>query len=1537
MHRARAAARWLPVCFAAVSVLIAQPRRHPERIVEYAPGAALTRPSNQDAEAVARRYLLGRVGKPGVSFELESRSSSFGGRVEHLTFTPRIAGIRHFGAGVQVHVDGLGRVIRFDAPELPAAPRDLAFPTNALRAAEVGASSAGVQKPGRWRVRLAAAGAEARTELTSDGLAGPVIASRTWFPVAGQARAAWEVYVEPGDGPPQLLVIDATTEEILYRRSLIQEAEPDGYVFPAPEVQNPGVGGYELEFLSGRQDARGACPAPIYPSSAAAGGLCWTDGVATVGNNTDTCADLDANDVCDGRALGTDQRFLFPFTNAYDATLSTSADLSAAIVNAFYWTNVAHDWLYELGFDEASGNFQTDNFGRGGYGNDAVRVDVHDGAATNNAWFSTPPESIAPRMQLGLWPGARRDVAFDGDVILHEYVHGLTVRLVGGAWDSGSLFAWQSGAMGEGWSDVMAASFTSDPVIGEYATRNAATGVRTVRYDRSPLTFGQFGRRRVAVLPGTTTLAGLPAVHRDGEIWASTLWDVREAVGQQAFEEIVVAALKLTPRRPSMLDGRDAIVQAAGLYGLTAAQVCQVWQAFAGRGMGASAALNSVGPNEWPDTAISVFEAFDLPASCGGSPPVWGSAVHSESAEAGSGWTADGLWHRTTRRAAAGGRSWWFGQEATGTYDTGGRAAGSLTSPTIDLSGQTGAVLEWKQLFRGEGFLRAIDVSNGLDPYLNLDSGRVWVSTNDGASWRVLTHIAHESPGSGFAQYRVNLSEYAGQTIRLRFEFDTFNGSNNAQEGWYVDDIQVRGGGSAAPVLAIAPASLTFAAVSGQAAGAQPLAVSNSGSGVLSWTAVAQSTGWLSAGPGSGTGGGTVQVSANAALLPPGTYSGSVAVNAGSAGSATVPVSLQVAAASPVAAWSFEETGAGPGAVVADTTGSGRNGVTSGLGTAPAQGVSGNGRSFNGLDDAVTVTGDASLTPERMTVRAWVKLTSFPSSFGVILSQFGGANAQGWYLAVRSTGEVVLMGATPPASMPWLVSAGKLELGRWHHIVATLDRTNGRARIYLDGGLDRTGTFPGVAADSASPLVFGKASWTNSYFLNAVLDEAQIVPALWDADSVTQDFSSIVPPAPDAQTGPLAQWSLGEMTTGSGATLADGTGGGHAITLTGARHRPHSGLAGAGRWFGGWPDVATVANGQDFATDSFSFSTWVRLDRYPASWGLLFGNYDGAWAGWYAGVYRDGKVILCAAGPTSKPWLLSSQALSLGRWHHVAVTFDGPSRRGRIYVDGGLAASATFPSWAVASGVAPTLGRAPWGATGWLAFSLDEARFDARERTGDEIHSEYAALAGELDPAPAADWRFDEAQGASELADSSGRGRTAQLADPAAVAVEGAWRFSGAGGATMSPHADLGGGTFTFDARVRLDSLPSGWGVLYSSYASGSRGWYVAVDSTGRVILCIAGQPGSAPWLVSSGAIAAGQWTAVTVTFDAVSRRGAIYLDGALDRTAVFPVHTAQSDSIATFARASWTASYFLPVTIDRARLWRKEYSAQEVQALAAP
>lgn len=90
-------------------------------------------------------------------------------------------------------------------------------------------------------------------------------------------------------------------------------------------------------------------------------------------------------------------------------TQTPSGCTSSAATNLFYAVNTAHDIWYQYGFDEVSGNFQANNYGKGGLDDDYVFADAQDGYANvttprlNNANFSTPPDNYNPRMQMFLW------------------------------------------------------------------------------------------------------------------------------------------------------------------------------------------------------------------------------------------------------------------------------------------------------------------------------------------------------------------------------------------------------------------------------------------------------------------------------------------------------------------------------------------------------------------------------------------------------------------------------------------------------------------------------------------------------------------------------------------------------------------------------------------------------------------------------------------------------------------------------------------------------------------------------------------------------------------------------------------------------------------------------------------------------------------------------------------------------------------------------------------------------------------------------
>ena len=98
----------------------------------------------------------------------------------------------------------------------------------------------------------------------------------------------------------------------------------------------------------------------------------------------------------------------YSFNDIFDPATSAigSVNQKAAITNLFYWNNIVHDITYQYGFDEASGNFQNDNQGRGGSGADYVLADAQDGSGSNNANFGTPADGGRPRMQMFLFSPA---------------------------------------------------------------------------------------------------------------------------------------------------------------------------------------------------------------------------------------------------------------------------------------------------------------------------------------------------------------------------------------------------------------------------------------------------------------------------------------------------------------------------------------------------------------------------------------------------------------------------------------------------------------------------------------------------------------------------------------------------------------------------------------------------------------------------------------------------------------------------------------------------------------------------------------------------------------------------------------------------------------------------------------------------------------------------------------------------------------------------------------------------------------------------
>ena len=129
----------------------------------------------------------------------------------------------------------------------------------------------------------------------------------------------------------------------------------------------------------------------------------------TTGNNVDAYADLGGSDgfqvEFDLRA-NTSAPGVFDYT--YDVTRAPNFSVDqqkAAIAHLFYLNNFLHDWYYDAGFDEISGNAQALNYGRGGLEGDSIKAEAQDFSGRNNANMSTPSDGARPRMQMYVFDG----------------------------------------------------------------------------------------------------------------------------------------------------------------------------------------------------------------------------------------------------------------------------------------------------------------------------------------------------------------------------------------------------------------------------------------------------------------------------------------------------------------------------------------------------------------------------------------------------------------------------------------------------------------------------------------------------------------------------------------------------------------------------------------------------------------------------------------------------------------------------------------------------------------------------------------------------------------------------------------------------------------------------------------------------------------------------------------------------------------------------------------------------------------------------
>jgi Zn-dependent metalloprotease len=578
----------------------------------------LTGRSAAQASTIAMDYVRAHLADLGLTrsdlatFHLRQDYVDIGG-IHHLSWTQSVKGITVFSNGLKANVTKDGQLISIQgspvsglgqkASTASAVPRLSAAQARAAAAKDVGGAVASAH---------VVSSSPALVKWSNNDQAQLV-----WFLTQTGLRLGWSTYVQAGGTLNYQHVIDAATGQVLYRHDTTDFDAGDARVF----------NNYPGAKVNGRQTVVNLYRAGFLPASQHT----WLRGnyvIAWDDVNDDNVAELSEHTPVPGYAHGATWKFIrfrpFPAlcSPQYQCSWKPSVPYSWRTnrkddnTQGFYYDSVYHNYLekWPFGFTAAAGNFELS-------GGDPVLLNSLDGADTDNGFpdanhidnanMSTPPDGIPPTMQMYLWhlphtspsvePYIPTSGSFDPSIILHEYTHGLSNRLVVDAQGNSTLNSIQAGAMGEAWSDYYALDFlvrhgdiVDTPKDGEVlegsyvlaakepfrteaidcSVHSTAANCTQLNGQKGGYTYGDFA-----------TVGGTPEVHSSGEIWAQTLWQLRTSIGADHADAIITRAMSLSPADPSYLDMRNAILQAnLALY--QGAKQNWIWDVFDSRGMG---------------------------------------------------------------------------------------------------------------------------------------------------------------------------------------------------------------------------------------------------------------------------------------------------------------------------------------------------------------------------------------------------------------------------------------------------------------------------------------------------------------------------------------------------------------------------------------------------------------------------------------------------------------------------------------------------------------------------------------------------------------------------------------------------------------------------------------------------------------------------------------------------------------------------------------------------------------------------------------
>lgn len=390
-------------------------------------------------EATARHFLARHATALGLSQSTINDAQLFdhqdtGTGPVIQRFRQRVGGVEVFNRDISVLMDRQQRLVAIagyfssqaDASSLASAKYSLSAPQAIVKAfanlgGKVGGNFTAGATKGAYRTWARSAG-QGDLQLEADPRVKPVL-----YALKGKVVPGYYVELSAAtrDGARQLdygYVVSAEDGSVLFRKNLTtyETATPYTYRMLADKYGVP----YDSPLGNGMEPFKKFDYTKSVPRKDVASRLitqsasnkistqdAWlaNGATSTSGNNVKAYLDLASpNGYSPNRGdlmAGTTAANTFDYPLQGDVDPSTTPAKNAAVVNLFYMNNWLHDFWYDHGFNEAAGNAQASNYGRGGVEGDPILAEGQDYSGRNNANMSTPADGGSPRMQMYLFDG----------------------------------------------------------------------------------------------------------------------------------------------------------------------------------------------------------------------------------------------------------------------------------------------------------------------------------------------------------------------------------------------------------------------------------------------------------------------------------------------------------------------------------------------------------------------------------------------------------------------------------------------------------------------------------------------------------------------------------------------------------------------------------------------------------------------------------------------------------------------------------------------------------------------------------------------------------------------------------------------------------------------------------------------------------------------------------------------------------------------------------------------------------------------------